>query len=240
VLYCRNPAKTFKECYHVDIGKCRNKLFKEKEYITPLRQIVMNWKKHHIREICLIGLALIISVFLVADFAVGEGKYTARAEVETFSFGTPEMYVDELYFSVEGNNARLEEELRARLQKEGITLRESVALKEPYDSDVLLVAVIEEERTYTPLYSKITTEILFFYSSSGKTKYFTEFRSGESPVVNFSSDEGDQFIIKGIITLIDSTTGLMSPKGYRSHTAEKMAQEIVTRFIGELDSTRRS
>ncbi len=153
-------------------------------------------KKYKI-GICLLCIALIVSSFLLVEFTIIKNEYSAHSDVETFAFGNPEVHVNEIYLYVEENNARLEQELVEMLQREGINILESATLKENYGNEVLLVAPLNEEKTYTPIYSKTTAEILFFYSISGTTKYFNEFKSGKSPVVRFSSEDGDQLIIKG-------------------------------------------
>jgi len=192
----------------------------------------MNMKKQHIAGITIL-IICIISAFSLGTITLMKSTSGASSHIDAYSFGDPHPVLStgiSVYMEGTGDlQDLLQREIITILQDKNIPVFSSDTLLHEYDTHIIALSIIEKDDIYTPLYSKGTYVVFFYYASSGKTTYFEQFRSGESPVVSFTTSENDTdtIIIKGTIIIQDTSTGIMSPSGYQGHIAELMAQKIV-------------
>jgi len=192
----------------------------------------MNMKKQHIAGIAIL-IICIIGAFSLSTITLMKSTSSTSSHINAYSFGDPHPVLStgvSVYMEGTGNlQDLLQREIIAKLQEKNIPVFLSDSLLHKYDTHIIALSIIEKDDIYTPLYSKGTYVIFFYYASSGKPTYFEQFRSGESPVVSFTTSEtgNDKIIIEGTVTLKNTSMGVMSPSGYHNHVAEYVAQIIL-------------
>jgi hypothetical protein len=171
------------------------------------------------------------SAFLFLDFKVATSETVVNSEVGTYRSGQLEIKLaSELHVFVEGEGGLTEElksTLTEKLRGRGVEVLMSESLKEKYGRQALLVALLDEEVSYNPLYTASALEVLFFYSSDGNTTYFDAFKSGEQVTVEIGLGN---LLMKGTLTLADTTRGVISLKAYHRHLAEEAVENIIQRL----------
>jgi hypothetical protein len=191
----------------------------------------MNLKKNHVIGIIMI-VAVMVCAFSFLTFTVMKSNTSAHAQIDAYSFGDPHPQLSHgiyIYIDDTGGIERLlQEKFRVLLQETNIPGVPSNTLLAEYDNQVIALSIQERDELYTPFYTKSMYVVFFYYASSGKTTYFNQFRSGQSPVVTFTTSEtgNDKIIIKGTLTLKDTSMGVMSLSGYHNHVAEYTVQKI--------------
>jgi hypothetical protein len=186
-------------------------------------------------------LLVVIIVFFTFSFldfraATSETNVDSRIIADSCSPIGQQLEIDlasGLCVYVEGEDG-LTEELRSRLaeklRQEGIEVLEAGSLEEKYDHQALVVAIIDREVSYNPIYPSASLEILFVYSLSGNTTYFDAFKSGKHTAVHLSIGE---LLMEGRLNLTDSTKGIISHKAYQRHVAEEISNNIIQKLLSE-------
>ncbi|NPE27480.1 hypothetical protein HNV12_05750 [Methanococcoides sp. SA1] len=151
-------------------------------------------------------------------------------DIENFSNGDIILYVHQ----EDSFDSVVEKELVTALEKEGFSVTVTDELKDDYSSPFLFVNSTVSTFSYTPVYSKSDTDILFGFSSSGETKYLDLKGSGNTKVVELLVDDTNdsQLLIQGNIGLYTEMKGLFTYKHYQNH----LAREIAENLAGDLDS----
>jgi len=110
-------------------------------------------------------------------------------------------------------------------------------LDEPKECDGQFLAVWVEKVniTYTPIKSSGVVRALAIYSSIGRPKHYLEYKNAENKTLalrSFVSDVRGEVQAYTIITLKDSSKGIMSFRGYQDYLLKLTAREIV-KVIGK-------
>ena len=180
---------------------------------------------------------LVIALWAI-DFGLVRSESVANSQVNTYSAMEPEPdLTGTVYLYVEGTDplsTALEAELKQDLLNSFAEVKSYGNLKERFDGPVVAVFMLREDHFYTPIYATADADVLYCFSSSGSTRYFTDFFRSEfgapEPVVNFSSADGPQLLQKGIVSVQTSMRGLFSLKASKRYLAEPVSREIVTKL----------
>ncbi|AHF80266.1 hypothetical protein [Thermococcus paralvinellae] len=105
-------------------------------------------------------------------------------------------------------------------------------LEEPKECDGQFLAVWIEEinLTYTPIKSSGAVRVIAIYSSIGRPKHYLEYINSENKTAALKSFVGDvngEVQAYTIITVRDSSWGIMSLRGYQDYLLKLAAREIV-------------
>ena len=185
-------------------------------------------------KVVLALLLVIIIVFFTFSFldfrAITSETVTHSREITT-SIGQPKIdLASGLYVYVDGEDG-LTKELRSglteKLRQGGIEVLKTGSLEEKYDRQVLVVAILDREVSYNPVYPSATIELFFVYSSSGNTACFKAFKGGEQAADLSRGESGeDELLMRGELNLTDTTKGIISHKAYQKHIAAEIAEGI--------------
>lgn len=175
----------------------------------------------------------LIFVFAL-DFGLVRSESAADSQVRTFS--AMDLQVDlakTVYLYVEGTDLvgkPLEADLKHDLRAISAEVRSTDALLEQFDGPVVAVFVLREDPFYTPVYATADADVLYCFSSSGSTRYFTDFLRSEygapEPAVIFYSSDGPQLLQRGKISVTITLRGFFSWPASKRYLAEPVSREI--------------
>ncbi|AFV22307.1 hypothetical protein Mpsy_0094 [Methanolobus psychrophilus R15] len=128
----------------------------------------------------------------------------------------------------EGMEVRMEKELVKAFENLGYSVTFTDELKDDYGSQFAFVNVLDTRILYTPVYSSSDIDVIFGYSSSGKTQYLDVEGLDERRTVVFSSNgtDGYQLLVQGNICFHDETKGLFTYRSYHNHLADEVARSV--------------
>ncbi|HNR44442.1 MAG TPA: hypothetical protein PKH80_04680 [Methanofastidiosum sp.] len=122
----------------------------------------------------------------------------------------------------------LESSIINNLEKEGYTVEIVQEFKDNYGNQTLLVSLPEKNIKYNPFLPTSRIRMLSYYSSSGNTKYFNDFKNENTPSVVFEAEEGYQgelFIVSKIY-LENNSRGILSLNAYREDLANSLGKAV--------------
>lgn len=127
----------------------------------------------------------------------------------------------------------LESSLINNLEKEGYAVEIVQEFKGNYGNQTLLISLPEKNIKYNPFLPTSRIRMLAYYSSSGDTKYFNDFKKENTPTVVFEAGDdyqGELFIVSKIY-LENNCRGILSLNAYREDLANSLGK-AVGRIIG--------
>lgn len=196
-------------------------IFRKKSFKYPLIAII---------------ILFFLSIVLVnANFNATKSKTSINTSKESFSVSESEIETDLrkrvfLYVEDQSLNGALDKHLQEFLKETSSDVKSFLNLKESFGGPTIAVKILREKIDYTPLYSEGEIDVLFFYSSSGETSYFEKFVreefGGPNVTVIFESSDGPQKIVRGKLTLRDTSYGITTPGGYKNRLAEQIASRV--------------
>ncbi|WMW22872.1 hypothetical protein RE476_03345 [Methanolobus mangrovi] len=184
------------------------------------------------------AIILLLLSFAFLDIGVKSSITNAESTTSAYSSGETEnlLSIDIiLYLDQEnGFDTMVEKQLITTFEETGYSVTLTDEIKDDYSSQFVFVNVIDMNMFYTPLYSKSYVDVMFGFSSTGKTKYLDIEGSGDRKAVVFSSEDEDdyQFLAQGDVTLYDETKGIFTYNSYQNHIAREIARSVAS----ELDS----
>lgn len=200
--------------------------------INPIEIKISNlYKKKQIIAISIIILILFSFAFL--DIGLRSSNHNSDYSISASSAGNDDYRTDYsdiiLYVHQEDSfDERMENELITALETKGFSLILTDEIKDDYGSPFAFVNIVDRKMSYTPFYSKADVDILFGFSSSGKSEYLDVVGSGEFKPIKFISNTTNpyQLIVQGNIGLYDETKGLFTYISYQNHIAQEVAQSV--------------
>jgi hypothetical protein len=84
------------------------------------------------------------------------------------------------------------------------------------------VTLHDREISYNPFYPSARVETIFYYSPSGNTSNFEDYKDGW-PLFS----RGSGMYLAGRLELTDATKGIISIKAYRKYLAEEIVKNII-------------
>ncbi len=208
--------------------------------------------KSRVKPVIVVSLLVIIiaSAFLFLDFKAAMSNTQTQLLWVTYPWGNPKLGVDPsntLYLYVDGQGAvaqELKSILTKTLQERGVKVIDASSLERKFDRQALVVALLDNEYSWNPLFAsaldnKISwnpffpsaqLRLLFVYSSSGNMTYYDAFKGGETSV-RIGPHAGDELLMRGVLSLSDSTIGIMSLKAFQNHLTQAIADIVVPKLF---------
>jgi hypothetical protein len=185
-------------------------------------------------------IILLLLSFAFLDIGVKSSITNADSTTSAYSSGEPENLLSRdiiLYVDQEnGFDTMLKKQLIIAFEETGYSVTLTDEIKDDYSSQFVFVNVIDLNMFYTPLYSKSDVDVMFGFSSTGKTKYLDIEGSGDRKTVVFSSEDEDdyQLLAQEDITLYDETKGVFTYKSYQNHIASEIAKSVASGLDSQL------
>jgi len=185
-----------------------------------------------------IGLSIIalILIFAISLFSLNYKLSTSETKVNesTSEFSSHNYVIDKsltLYLYVEDRDALgryLESSIINSLEKEGYIVELVQEFKDNYDNQTLLVSLPEKNIKYNPFFPSSRIRMVAYYTSTGDTKYFNDFKKENNPPVVMAAEEGYQgeLIIVSKIVLDTNSKGIISLKAYREELSKSLGISI--------------
>jgi len=134
-----------------------------------------------------------------------------------------------LYLEERGTLGKyLESSIINNLEKEGYKVEIVQEFKDNYGNQTLLVSLPEKNIKYNPFLPTSRIRMLAYYSSSGDTKYFNDFKKENNPSIVMEAEEGYQgelFIVSKIY-LENKSRGILSLNAYREDLANSLGKAV--------------
>ena len=185
-----------------------------------------------------LGLAIIvlILIFAISLFSLNYKLATSETKVNesTSEFSSHNYVIDKsqtLYLYVEDRETLgryLESSIITSLEKEGYMVELVQEFKDNYDNQTLLVSLPEKNIKYTPFFPNSRIRMVAYYTSTGDTKYFKDFKKENNPTVVMVGGEGYQgeLIIVSKMILDNNSRGIISLKAYREELSNSFGVSI--------------
>lgn len=183
--------------------------------------------------ILLLGLS-----FFVLNFSFVKSETQIISTIGRVSSQNTTLIQGKIYIYIEGNDsfstALKKALLREFAQKEyeAFEIRE---LKKKYDGQFLAVRVLENNITYTPIYSKGSLKVLMVHSTIGDTAHYFEVKNANQSNLSrvlrtFDSRKyiRGQIMSGGIILIRDTSKGIMTYPGYKDMLVKLIAKALVS------------
>ena len=185
-----------------------------------------------------IGLSIIalILIFAISLFSLNYKLSTSETKVNesTSEFSSHNYEIDKsrtLYLYVEDRETlgrHLESSIINSLEKEGYIVELVQEFKDNYSNQTLLVSLPEKNIKYNPFFPTSRIRMVAYYTSTGDTKYFNDFKKENNPPVVMVAEEGYQgeLIIVSKIVLDTNSKGIISLKAYREELSKSLGASI--------------
>ncbi|WP_094226998.1 hypothetical protein [Methanolobus psychrotolerans] len=202
----------------------------------------MNFNRTQIIAVSVIIVLLLSFTFL--DIGLKSSNTNADSTTSAYSSGEPESLLSSniiLYVHQENGFDRiLEKRIVTALEETGYSVTLTYEIKEDYGSQFAFVNVVDLTMFYTPTYSKCNADILFGFSSTGRTQSLDIEGSDKVKTVVFSSNDTDdyQLLAQGNIGLSDVTKGIFTYRSYQNHLAEEIAKSVASGLDSQLKARR--
>ena len=180
-------------------------------------------------------IALIL-IFTVSVFSLNYKLSTLETKVSesTSKFSSNNYEIDKsqtLFLYVEDRDSLgkyLETSIIKNLEKEGYTVELITEFKENYETQTLLISLPEKDIKYNPFSPSSRIRMLAYYTSSGDTEYFYDFKKEDNPPVVMRSEDGytGELIIVSKIVLDNTGKGIISLNAYREDLANSLATSV--------------
>jgi len=185
----------------------------------------------------LVGIvAAVVVVAFVGGFFAGESQTTMEGTVVTSQSGEVPESGDELVLVVAGETSRLSEvvgsEVERLLTDKGYTVTVDESMTGDYDSPVLIIEVVDETVETGLVSHRADVSVLSYYSTTGNTTQYERFKETRSTM---HREPGA--VVAGEYWLRDTTSGVVTPRGYRNQIAETLAEEVVSSYRGAINMT---
>ncbi len=185
-------------------------------------------------------IAVFIAAFLFLDFRAATSETKIESNVNNASANAP---LDSLKVNSSGGlyvyvmedddlTQELRHSLTNKLRENGNSILEANSLEKNYDRQILIVALRDRKISYNPFYPSARVKTIFYYSSSGNTTNFKDFKDGKSFVSYF---EKSGMVLDGQSELRDTTKGIISLKAYRKYLADEIVKNIIQKLPSQQD-----
>jgi hypothetical protein len=178
-------------------------------------------------------LAILSALFNSLDFYAGRSQSTTESHLATVSSGDAGAWRQgqpaALHVYVEGKGALedgLREGLRRQLEASG-RFAEVVLLDLPSGTaaNLLAVDVRSSNQRWSGVYAQADLEAVSSFSTMGGIYYYGE------GTVHFGSTPAA--VARGSFTLVDTTYGLLSLKGYQRALGQQLANEVAQSLLAQ-------
>lgn len=186
----------------------------------------------------LLGFSIIvlILIFTVSVFSLNYKLSTLETKVSesTSRFSSNNYEIDKgqtLYLFIEdrGTLGRyLETSIINNLEKDGYTVELIPEFKENYENQTLLISLPEKNIKYNPFSPSSRIRMVAYYTSSGDTEYFYDFKKENNPPVVMRAEDGytGELIIVSKIVLDNNGKGIISLNAYRQDLSNSLATSV--------------
>ncbi|MBS3749821.1 MAG: hypothetical protein KGY67_09035, partial [Candidatus Thermoplasmatota archaeon] len=164
--------------------------------------------------------------------------WNTQSNIEGFKINNSTGTIQETLYIYIDNSSLYAEQLRAVLLDKLASYQTSTKSMMVFnqtnntkDASFLGIHVTEESNQYYPWSSACEYHIFYYFSDSGNTNYFMDFKNAESmydhPAVVFNSSDGEQLLDIGDITIQGSFNGFFSRPRMNKLVIQKIASELI-------------
>ncbi|USH00336.1 hypothetical protein K1720_02370 [Thermococcus argininiproducens] len=183
--------------------------------------------------ILLLGLS-----FFVLTFSFVKSETQVTSTIGGASSQNTTLIQGKIYIYIEGNDSlsiALKKALLREFAQKGYEAFEIKELEKKYDGQFLAVRVLENNITYTPIYSKGSLKALMVHSTIGDTAHYFEVKHASQSNLTqvlrtFDSRKyiRGQTMSGGIILIRDTSKGIMTYPGYKDMLVKFMVKALVS------------
>ncbi|NYT04389.1 MAG: hypothetical protein GKC00_06770, partial [Candidatus Methanofastidiosa archaeon] len=186
----------------------------------------------------LLGFSIIvlILIFTVSVFSLNYKLSTLETKVSesTSKFSSNNYEIDKsqtLYLYLEDRETLgkyLENSIIKNLEKEGYKVELISEFKENYENQTLLISLPEKNIKYNPFLPTSRIRMVAYYTSSGDTEYFYDFKKENNPPVVMRSEDGytGELIIVSKIVLDNTGKGIITLNAYREDLSNSLGTSV--------------
>ncbi len=192
-------------------------------------------------------IILILLSFIYLDAGIKSSNTVSDSSVNAYTINSKSnetsdiLYSNSILLYIDQDNSpdlMMEDELIAAFEDYGYSVTLTNEIKDDYGSQFAFINILEMTDYYTPVYSTSEMNVLFGYSSTGRTKYLDITGSARDEPVVFSSSEVEDrvLLVQGDISLRDETQGFFTYRSYRNHLAKETAKAVASGLDAQLES----
>ncbi len=196
----------------------------------------MDKMKSNSKIIIVVSLVFIILLFGISlsllNYKMATSETSVDESTNRYSWGTLEEDKN-IYLYIGDKNALhnyLETSILKNLENLGYSVEITSEFKDNYNKKAILISFIEKEINYNPFFPNSNIVLLFYYTSTGDTRYFNEFKEGKIPPVIHEIEEDHEYkgelLVVSNINLDNRTRGLISIKAYSEYLANSLGSSV--------------